>query len=606
MVQLPQQVDGRGIEATRRLVARAESAKVSDPLAVQNGFGHNAARRVTAAEEQDVVDLFSRRVVHLTTLPRFAAPCLRLFTIYPRDRSRRFGEFLIAVLCQPGNRAAMTRRLDLGQALALAFAQLDAGRLSEARRLARDLQRVRPDLPGLAYLQGLIALAGDEPRKAAQHLARALAHSPDAPPLLLAMARAQAAQGHSEAAVQIFRRLVGLTPDNAEAWHGLAELLLKERRYEAALEPLRAAARLRPDWALAHNNLGVAERATGRIDLAAAAFARAIDLAPGLAKAHANLAGILRRLKRPDEAVAAAGKAVELAPAEAGHWLELGQAQRDAGDAAAALAALTGAVVRAPRSAEAVWLMGEVLRDMGRVDEAADAFREVLRLDPDDIFGAALVLAQLGEATAPSGAPAGYVRTLFDHYAADYERNLIEQLHYSAPATLASALARTVGSGPFNILDAGCGTGLAGQALRGVAHRLDGVDLSEAMVARAAARNIYDDLSVGDLVATLATRPSRYDLVVAADTLIYLGDLHPVFLASRSALRTDGILAFTVERADGDGYRLQLSKRFAHSPDYLRALSDETGFAVMLLDDASVRSENNQPVPGLIFIGRKV
>ncbi|WP_425536227.1 methyltransferase domain-containing protein, partial [Chromobacterium vaccinii] len=40
----------------------------------------------------------------------------------------------------------------------------------------------------------------------------------------------------------------------------------------------------------------------------------------------------------------------------------------------------------------------------------------------------------------------------------------------------------------------GCGTGLAGEAVRPYASRLDGVDLSAGMLERASAKGIYDSL----------------------------------------------------------------------------------------------------------------
>ena len=48
------------------------------------------------------------------------------------------------------------------------------------------------------------------------------------------------------------------------------------------------------------------------------------------------------------------------------------------------------------------------------------------------------------------------------------------------------------------------------------------------MIEKARARDIYDNLSIGDIETALS---GRYDLVVAADTLVYLGDLSPVFAA---------------------------------------------------------------------------
>ena len=76
------------------------------------------------------------------------------------------------------------------------------------------------------------------------------------------------------------------------------------------------------------------------------------------------------------------------------------------------------------------------------------------------------------------------------------------------------------------ILDLGCGTGLAGAAFRPLAARLDGVDLSPAMIEKARAQDTSMTISiVADLETALSAPGPAYDLILAADTLVYLGDL---------------------------------------------------------------------------------
>ena len=99
---------------------------------------------------------------------------------------------------------------------------------------------------------------------------------------------------------------------------------------------------------------------------------------------------------------------------------------------------------------------------------------------------------------------AGYVRTLFDQYAADFEAALVERLAYRGPALLRAAVERTLrpptGTLRFAaMLDLGCGTGLAGETFRPNVGHLTGVDLSPAMVARAKSKDLYDRLATADL-----------------------------------------------------------------------------------------------------------
>lgn len=523
----------------------------------------------------------------------------------------------------------MTRKMDLAQALGMAFAQWEAGRLPQARKLARDLEKLRPDLPGLAYLQGLLALAEGQGRKAAQHLTKALAQSPDAPPLLLAMARAQTQQNRTDDAVTHYRHLLDIAPATTDAQAELAELLLAREDWTAAAPLLSAALAVRPDWAKGHNNLGVALRELGQWNEAALSFARAADLDPTLIKASVNLAAVLRRLKRPADALAAATGVITAATDNllpptgdlADAWIEAGLALRDQNDLPAALSAFQSAQTALPSGApkalstRVYWLQGEALRSLDRHDEAVAAYRRVLADDPADLYGAKLILAQMGAADAPAQAPEAYVRKLFDQYADGFDHDLVEVLGYRAPALLADAITKTIAPGPFDVLDLGCGTGLMGAALaeRGLTRpgkRLVGVDLSPRMVEKTLARRhddqspLYSGAEAGDLLAVLKRENAAWDVIAAADVFVYLGDLDTVFAAAAQALRAGGALAFTTEQA-ADGFILHPTSRYGHSAAYLRGLAQTHGLEVAILEDCWTRREQGEPVPGFLAVLRK-
>lgn len=485
----------------------------------------------------------------------------------------------------------MKEQLSVEQALSQAFAHLDAGRIESARKLARALLDQRPEPQALPYLLGLIALQEGAGKKAAQYLSRALARTPGAVPPMLAMARAQIQQNRAVEAVAAYHRLLAVAPDLAIAWRELGELHIAHQDYAAAARPLRHSARMWKTQAPLRNNLGIAERAAGNIDRAAEEFATAVILDPSSAKPYANLAGVKRKLGRSG---AAAEFAVRIAPGDAACRVEYGQSLPDD----RAVQEFTAAERLLPDQPEPPWLRAEALARLGRKEEAAEAYRRVLSLDPADGFGAQLALARLGQGAVPARAAPAHISALYDQYAGSFDQDLLTNLDYRGPQVILDGLNRAGISGPLDILDAGCGTGLAGLAVKSLARRLDGIDLSEKMAEQARARGVYDEVSVGDLLAL----NGLYDLVIAADVLIYLGELAPVLQSARKVLRSGGHFAFTVERGEGEGYTLRSTGRFAHAEPYLRRIAAEQGFSITLLEPTVTRREAGVPVPGLLCL----
>jgi predicted TPR repeat methyltransferase len=158
------------------------------------------------------------------------------------------------------------------------------------------------------------------------------------------------------------------------------------------------------------------------------------------------------------------------------------------------------------------------------------------------------------------------------------------------------------GLGRWTVLDLGCGTGLAGMALRDLAGRLEGVDLSARMLARARARGLYHSLDKADLVTTLAAGDAAYDLIVAADVLIYLGDLARVFSGAAGRLVPGGRFAFTLEKAGTPGWHLQPCRRYAHHPATIAAWSAAAGLEIAHWEDGALRTEAGRPVPSLLYV----
>ncbi len=235
-------------------------------------------------------------------------------------------------------------------------------------------------------------------------------------------------------------------------------------------------------------------------------------------------------------------------------------------------------------------------------------FAETLAIDPADAQGVAGRLALMGRGEASGALSQAYVARLFDDYAWRFDKHLIKNLGYRAPALIVGALDAVAPDRRFvSALDLGCGTGLMGEALQGRVDHLAGIDLSAAMIAKARERGLYDRLLVGDAAAMLGLEPPEgSDLIVAADALVYIGDLAPLFAAVVTALAPDGLFAFSVESCDGDGFRLEPTMRFAHSRAYIETTARENGLGALLIQSASTRREAGADAPGLICVFEKM
>ena len=262
------------------------------------------------------------------------------------------------------------------------------------------------------------------------------------------------------------------------------------------------------------------------------------------------------------------------------------------------------ALALAPQWAEAHFALAEALESLRRHQDACVHYTDYLRFAETDILGAEIRLALLGGAPVPAVLPEPYVRTLFDQYADRFDEALVTNLEYRAPFLLRDAVDRIRPSlpGGERVFDLGCGTGLAGEAFRYRAAWLAGVDLSPGMIGMAARKAVYDDLREGEVIQALTLQTMRFDIVVAADVLVYMGDLAPLFGAVHAALQADGLFAFSLQQTDEDNFVLGRECRYSHHPDYIRRLARDAGLTVLTLDSAVCRLEAGNEVPGLVCV----
>ncbi len=446
-----------------------------------------------------------------------------------------------------------------------------AGDLDAAESLYREILAREPEQADALHLLGLVQYARDDGTAALELIRRAITSAPANAVYHFNLGNVCRDLGDSDAAIRAYEAAIELQPEGVDYHYNLAELLDAQGQGSAALVHYRRAVELESDTAALRLDLGACLQGLGQMDEAAQQYRLALAREPGLAQAHNNLGGIHQA--------------------------------RDELDAAAD--SYRAALAADPELAEAHRNLAAVLEATGQPEAALQHYQMALRLKPDYAEVAYKLAALRGDAV-PETAPPEYIAGLFDQYAEGFDEHLTGALGYQTPQRLRELFDELAGGATgLRVLDLGCGTGLSGLSFRDHAALLAGVDLSPRMLDKARARELYDSLHCGDVVPALEAESDAWELVLAADVFVYLGDLAAVLAACGRALRPGGWLLFSVEQGDAGDFVLGKSGRYAHSVDYLQRLADVAGLSVRAVRATVLRQDFGQDVKGWLLALQK-
>ena len=288
------------------------------------------------------------------------------------------------------------------------------------------------------------------------------------------------------------------------------------------------------------------------------------------------------------------------------------------GDTKQAIKCYQKAIHINPKNKDAYYNLGNTYETLGKTQLAIDCYQRAihlsdydLRLNPSDKKAYARQQSSLHLLNSLVGvttktAPKCYIKNLFDDFAQTFDHQLANVLDYKIPELLKNALLTQQGKNLlFNMaIDLGCGTGLSGQMFRPICKRLVGIDLSPKMIAKAREKKIYDIIENIEINDYLEQNSEKYDLLIAADVLIYIGDLGRLFSNVAAVSRPGAIFLFSIELVlDGD-YVLERSGRYAHSNSYIRQLAISNKFEISRIENIVLRKEKNKDVEGQLFLFR--
>ena len=239
--------------------------------------------------------------------------------------------------------------LSLEQAIDFAMQHHNAGRLSEAEHIYRQILNAHPNHFDSLHLLGVIA------------------HQ----------------TGKIDTAIDLIRKAISIRPHFAKAHCNLGISLMELGKLDEAIASYREALDLKADFVEAHNNLGIALQRLGKLEEALACYRKAIDFKTDYAEAYNNTGVVLQDLGRSREAISNYQRAITLKPDYAEAHDNVGIALRDLGELKKAEASFRTAATIKPDYAAAHNNLGATLQDLGELDDAVSSYRRALELQPE-------------------------------------------------------------------------------------------------------------------------------------------------------------------------------------------------------------------------------
>lgn len=417
---------------------------------------------------------------------------------------------------------------------------------------------------------------------------------------LLEAALASHMAGDLPKAEGIYLSILEGEPEQPDALHFLGILLHQKEGGDAGLELVRKSLQLAPLRAGWHNDLGNILVERGHLAPAEEAFRNAVALDSRNAQAWNNLGSVLERQGRIGEAESAYRGAIEIDPYFADALNNMGNLLAAKGMEVEAAHHYCRAYVLEPLEGKPKSMLGVAYYKLGRISDAAEIYRQWMLEEPGNPTPRHLYASCSG-IDVPERASDGYVEKTFDEFSEHFDVRM-EKLAYQGHRLIHAALA-TARNPEGNLigLDAGCGTGLCGPLVKPYFSRLAGVDLSSGMLEAAGKLGVYDELVKMELTGYLALQKAAFDVILAADTLIYFGALDEVIGKAHEALKPGGLLIFTIEEAAGEeSHLITPTGRYSHGRDYVERVLAGAGFGVLSLDSGTVRFEFGKPVDCLV------
>ena len=343
----------------------------------------------------------------------------------------------------------------------------------------------------------------------------------------------------------------------------------EENQFDKAINCYEKAILIKSDYIEAYYHLANLHHQIGNLDKAVRNFKKIVALNPDYSKNHSNKILLVIYF-----------------------FLQ--------GDINSALETLKILIDSNPSDALLFNMMGGCYLSLRQIDLAIQSYDKALEINPDYAIPKHMINSLKGNTTKEP--PKEYVKNLFDDYAERFNDSLVQGLQYKLPFMIKDVIQNASSVSRYSrTIDLGCGTGLSGNGLRMISDHLSGVDISENMISKADELNLYDNLYTGDIVEVLNSIQLNFDLFVALDVLIYVGDVKSIFSTVHKYSNHESLFVFSTEIQEESGYSLLQSSRYSHSDSYIMNQANEK-FKLVKSENLVLRKEGDNLIHGKVYI----
>jgi len=512
-----------------------------------------------------------------------------------------------------------------------------SGRLLEAKSAYHHYLNQHPNDAKVWHLLSLLCAEENEYDEAIAYLNKAITIEPNNTIFQIFLSHLYKAKGELNKASQLLFNLTNTHPHLYAAFNNLGTIYYAQHHFQEAVMAFQSAIQIKSDFIDAYYNLGLTFNKLKRYIEASNAYSALIALSPNHLAAHFQLGCVLMQLQKYQEAIShfllieakephhfetktnlatcylhlnkidsaktQYIRALELSSTDSQVLFNLGIISVQQGYYHEAIDYYLKSLQQSPNHFDAhnnIAIAYLVLKDQRA---ALRHFQEAHRLHPYDI-AIKHTISILTKEENISSSPPQYVRALFDSYAPRYESHLNVSLQYQVPQSMYAAFQKVHSNQEqkIDILDLGCGTGLCGEYFKSNANLLVGVDISENMLSIARDKNIYDQLIEEEILVYLDQSHQQFDVILAADVVVYFGNLDVLFEKIKNRLRQNGIFIFNIEKNVEKAFLMTDSGRFAHSRDYLMQLYSHCQFEVLSCNEIAMRTQEGSDVIGDLYL----